>query len=167
MTALSIEQILVQDPHIVAIHPPLYTQIPKINLDYFDPETKDKVEKMTKIVTDYLSYPLIEDNFGANHPQRREWRKEMEQTYGELFSSYYSKNKLRGNVYGYTIQALRFLCLKAIGETKEELTRTVIDITHCLPDNYDLLSVTEKIQTMRLVEQKVYDYLTSIQILPI
>ncbi len=164
MTALSIEQILAQDPHVVMIHPPLYKNILSIDLGLFNSEKKNTVERMFQVVNKYLTYPLIEDNFGTNHPERREWRKEMEKLYGDSFTEYYQKNKLRGGVFGYTINALRAISLNALGEKKEDLTRKVIELTHLFPDQYDLLSSSQKIKTMRTVEEKVYDFLLYVQV---
>ena len=77
MTAFSIEQILAEDAHVVAIHPPRYEQMPQVDVTLFDPLRKDRVERMFQIVATYLSYPLIEDDFGSDHEARWEWRKSM------------------------------------------------------------------------------------------
>ena len=161
---ISIEKIVQEDPHIVAIHQPSYTHIPEVNVDLFLPETTQKVRKMSEIVRNYIGYPFIEDNFGICHTERRKWRKEMEEQYGEVFTSYYTKNKLRGSVYGYTINALRLMTINTLSEKREELTQRVINITHFFPHNYDLLEARVKIETMRTVEEKVYDFVQSIQV---
>ena len=160
----SIEQILGEDEHIVAIHAPKYDLIPEVNYSMFVAEARDKVRGMVRIVSEYMSYPLIEDNFGLSHNERRVWREQMEERHGELFISYYRKNKLRGNVYGSVVQALRLIAIKIEDiEQKEKLISRVIDITRFFPDNYDSLGASVKINTMRNVEEKVYDFLQTMQ----
>ncbi len=158
----NLELILQQDPHIIQIHPPLYAPVLEIDYNLFSEEKINTIKKMGEIVTNYLSYPLIEDNF-QNHEQRRAWRKTMEQTYGDEFTTYYQRNKIRGNSFGYTINALRSMEKNAKEPHKANLTQKIIEINLLYPHNYDSLSSTEKIKTIRTIETKVYALINSLQ----
>ena len=158
----NLELILQQDEHIIQIHPPLSAQVLEIDYNLFSEEKMSTIKKMSEIVTNYLSYPLIEDNF-QKHEQRRAWRKTMEQTYGDEFTSYYQRNKIRGNSFGYTINALRFMAKNAKDPHNENLIQKIIEINLLYPHNYDSLSSTEKIKTIRTIEEKVYALMKSLQ----
>jgi len=163
MTAFSIEQILAEDAHVVAIHPPRYEQMPQVDVTLFDPLRKDRVERMFQIVATYLSYPLIEDDFGSDHEARWEWRKSMQQTYGDRFQQYYQCNKLKGNSFGYTLNALRFVSTTILGEKKKEITKKIIELATSFPDTYNDLATVDKIKTIRDVEEKIYGIVTDLQ----
>ncbi len=161
---IPIEEIVRADPHVVAIHPPRYEQMPQVDITLFDPVRKERVERMFQIVATYLSYPLIEDDFGNDHEARWQWRKSMQQTYGDTFGQYYQCNKLKGNSFGYTLNALRFVSTAILGDKKEEITRKVISLATSFPDTYNDLATTDKIKTIRDVEEKIYGIMTSLQV---
>ena len=71
---------------------------------------------------------------------------------------------MKGNSFGYTLNALRFVSAIALGEKKEEITKKVIDLANTFPENYNFLATADKIQTIREIEEKIYGIVTDLQV---
>lgn len=79
--------------------------------------------RLIKLLRSYIDGPIITDSFNENqHPQRREWEKNLDQASPEA-NKYYSENKLARN---------RFLVLDhALGGSEETGSQTgLLDLDH-------------------------------------
>jgi len=93
-----IEDIVRNMPHIVAIHPTKYTELPEVDYSLL------KDNYLTRKVIDYIKiylteYPLIEDDFalGEGHTERRMWKLSLKKVCESEIRKCIEENKLRGN----------------------------------------------------------------------
>jgi hypothetical protein len=111
------EQILLEEPHIVAIHQPEEWKIPKIDrriLSY------DSEYNPIDSLEGYLRMRCIEDDFGGNHAARREWKTKMSRKY-DWFIDYLMSNALRfGNRIPTIVNDLSILKMTYKGSDQDK-----------------------------------------------
>ncbi|MBI2522858.1 hypothetical protein HYW19_00550 [Candidatus Woesearchaeota archaeon] len=160
MANKDLETILMQDLHVVAIHPVEEWNLPSLDeIGYslwvdIGPR-RLALERLYKL----LNGPYIEDNL-ENHELRRRWRTQMEEKY-PWFYSYYVDNALRVNTMVQVVQsAMRLLKRGYKGLRREEfeaLAQAAHQKTEEAASNYDSKSIYEKINAARQVKYAVYN----------
>ena len=75
------ERIMLEDPHIVAIHRDDPLEIPDIDLSLWEGDRGKDLEGIKR----FLAMPYVEDDFGTKHNDRRKWMDDLERRYGEDF----------------------------------------------------------------------------------
>ena len=160
--AKELEDILLTHKHIIKIeHDPRW-HIPDIDYSKFKPETTDISQGLVKILKKYLRSPYIEDDFEANHEDRREWRDRLEQQY-EWFHDFYENNVLK---YGNKCATLSLLFeliephyIASDTETFKELLKKADDLCNLDSLEYNQRSLQEKIGYIKQIKHAVYDVL--------
>ncbi|HSX49232.1 MAG TPA: hypothetical protein VLE44_03160 [Candidatus Saccharimonadales bacterium] len=86
------------------IIPPDKYDIPQsYDLDKFQPDEKVLIESSIRLLTSYLGYPIIKDNF-PDHEKRTAWReatsnrlRKNDEEKADLFEDFFKSNKMRRN----------------------------------------------------------------------
>lgn len=150
-----IEGILQEDPHILAVIDTPCVKIPSIDYALFPLAVREKALGKIEYLIQYLQAPIILDNFGINHKERRIWRDEMIKTYGDEFKLYYEHNKLRSNVL--TVCKSSITLLEMYHQGKDHAPIQFLELffhaTLPPPQEYDILPVKEKIELSNHVDK--------------
>lgn len=155
----TIEEIITSNPHVLQIIPA--PSQPENSIDYtaFNPNAQPNIKRIINLLNNYLKAPCIVDDF-QDHRERRVWREEMRQQYGEDFQTYYNQNSLRINRITAISINLEFFFfedrqyLKEKKETFYELTVNVINA--CPPKgSYDTNTTQEKLKIVDKIKHEI------------
>ncbi len=164
----TIEDLVRSEEHVLNIILPENQHDYIIDYTKFLPAQKTEVERIIKILTNYLKLPSIIDDF-KDHDQRRVWRDEMREKHGKDFRAYYDKNNLRMNcISAISINLEYFFCKKQpyLGQNQEtfyEKTETIIN--NCHPQGgYGTKTTQEKLQMVDKIKQGIRELLDFLSI---
>lgn len=158
-----IEDILRNDPHIIAILPSHYTTAPDVDTTVFEEHTRSRVEHLIHTLQHYLTAPSVVHTFKDRNEQR-DWYVGMKKRYGTRFTTFYDAQALRVA----TIAALRhnvemlFLRKQPYQGTKEEkfaeLTQKFLQATR--PEHgYLDKSIEERLEIVANIKHATYQIL--------
>ncbi len=167
LQAQDMERILMEDPHIVRIHPAEIWKSLDISLELWEEPTRESKEKCLKIIKEFLGYPYIEDDFGKDHLQRRDWWERKVKEHGEAFGHFVDKNALRAG-YAYFMLGSQFLGINQnyIGTNPQKYQEVLGEVFKGLPDKsiYHLMPTYMKIEVMKDFKLRVYNILEFLSI---
>ena len=155
-----IEELLLKDSHIVAIHHADDYDIPEINIALWSSEDRESCKIFLNGCIEYLNSPCIEDDFGSNHDARRAWKTDSSRP--KKVKEYYSKNALKYNKFVNISDALYELLRRYDGTNKRKFERLDSAVRKEIPaskDEYDMLATQQKIGVVKNVKDRLYDVL--------
>jgi len=163
----NIEETLMQDDlfreHFVAKHLTKYEFNGKINPAFLGKDSL--LDFMMNWLTDYINFPLIEDDFASKPDEyfaRKEWKEELIKRYGKSAKEYINNNKLRVNTSLQGVINLSEMVYKTdnkeypeIGKKAKEIERFTKSRSYYYPHKGMLYRMT----FIRKLEDKLYDLL--------
>lgn len=154
-----IERILLEDPHITAIHKDEW-DIPEIDYSNWAMGDSKYAQGSSDILKRYLGMPYIEDDFD-NHELRREWRTELEHKYS-WFKDYYEANSIRSAKLGavsITLEALEDDYIY-IGNNPEEFYKAIKQARElCKTIKKQDSTTPDRIKQIKELKKSVYNVL--------
>jgi|GEM_PF-2777202 len=164
MHNLSMEEIVRQDPQVTSITyaslPPLLNLDTEIEYNLFPQLQEREVKQDIQEIYTYLAGPIVQDNF-ERHPERRKWVEQMEKQYGQVFSDYIHKNKLRGNAITSVNGWASYLGDYYVGHQRERvegLLSSIERLSNCIADDQSLLQ--DKLNLLPLFDQTLIAYIS-------
>lgn len=159
----TIDELLHSEAHIIEIK--FDEEHKEYSIDYakFEPSQKTEIERVIKILTNYLKTPSIIDDF-KEHDDRRIWRDELCKKYGADFRTQYDKNSLRMNCISAISINLEFFFYKKqpyAGDKQEmfyQLTEDVINACHP-KGGYGTKTTQEKLEIVAEIKQEIKELL--------
>lgn len=152
------ERILLEDPHVKAIHHDEEWAPLEIDYNFWTEEWGEVQKGGIENLKRQLDYPYIEDDFGSSHNARRLWAKELEGKY-QWFRQYHKTNALRINFIFAILGTLGNLTIGYAGPNKDELANLIQETKNKHTKGYNLLPTTEKIKHVKQLKQATYDIL--------
>jgi len=157
-----IENILLREEHVVAVHYDAENEIPDIDLSLWSSRRAEYQKRRLSYLEEYLNLPyFIEDDFEDNHPVRRVWREKLESKYN-WFSILYEKNALRYNHLVLVAAAINSLDKEYMGSGMEEFSNLKGKLMSIIPkyaNEYDKMSTRQKIEHIKKIKNEVYSIL--------
>jgi len=153
---MTIEEILLQDPHIVRIEPGETWDFPEIDYSYFTHQDKEYVNDCITTLKDLLPNAYIVDNC-LNHRERRDWKWEIskKEEYNDTISEMFRRDSLRiNNIRGIT-SSVMLLTSCYIGPNKEKLELLEDEINNGWK-TYDTNTAEQKVMLVKSLKQKTY-----------
>ncbi|MBW2978267.1 hypothetical protein KY331_05460 [Candidatus Woesearchaeota archaeon] len=154
---MNIEEILLEDPHVINIHPGETWAFPELDYSLWAEEEREEAKDDLQCLKDFLEAPYIVDDFD-NHKARRAWRGEQEEKH-KWFNEYYQTNVLK---YGATavraIAPLRYIASGYTGNNKQKLIGLINEAQQMYGPSkeYVKLSTQEKVEFMRELKKKIF-----------
>ena len=129
---------------------PNKSEIPELE-SYIDPIVETSLRNLKELLIDWY---IIKDTF-KNDDSRAQWRRKIEAKYGETFSGFYERNKLRDNwrtmVYGW---------LETIGDhLKDEMALTLSRELFVSREEYRKMTLVQRITLVNQIESAALDYI--------
>ena len=115
-------------------------------------EAKDMVEA----IVNFINLPIIIDKFNQDHTSRREWRKEIENHYGQEALSFLKNNKLRVNSFTFInfffVRIDLYMRKNIIPENLLGKTNSIREQYSTVVRGYENMDIDEKVLTVKKLE---------------
>ena len=157
----SLEDILKKESHIISFWPGEKWEFHEPNLPLFEESNKDMVLMYFKILQKVLNGPYLIDDFKV-HTDRRNWRDEMVNKYGDKIHDFLYLNCLRVNRLTALLMVMgNFKSLNYRGNTDlyEQLINEIKMPLLNASKTYNDKSNSEKISYVKNLKKKTYDFL--------
>lgn len=158
-------KILLATPYIKEIIYDKSITPPQVDMDKFnnDEDSQHDVSFIIKILYDFLNKFYVIDTF-KNHVERRVWIQAMDKQYNNNVSAFLRGNALRKNSFGNIVatDVLWNLLLNAAKPKVKELLEPKIKnivVDRSFLDNYDTLTIDQKIKFAKDLKVKILDLL--------
>ena len=148
----SIEELLLADRHVVALHRFEHEAFPKI--DYLMWRSPTKAEREIIDLQIYIDSIGIEDDFGSDHSARREWRNS--QTNGQI-RNVVEYDSLRRHGFFHAREHVSELTEGYRGTKKDDLMVKYNNLLKGMPNDYKSLPIKQKLDFVNTVKQRSYD----------
>ena len=157
----NIEKILMNNDHIIKIHPAEEWEDFHLNSEKWNKSSKKLALKSAQILKEYLNMPYIEDNFGSEHHERREWEEKLESQYGNGMYEFLKNNALKGEFPYFTLTAQLMGLEEGYLEDKKDLKVKFDEIYETIPNkkDYHFMPTNEKIKNLKNLKNKIHSLL--------
>ena len=154
-----VEDVLLTDSHIVAIHQTRRLKIPAIDLLLWLKEQRETQEQRIRHCMEFLGLPLIEDDFTDGY-KRKEWIYQMERRYAN-FDDFYNRNALRYTYLNGLSMCVQGFSVGYEGTNPKQLGELIIGAETFIPpvQIYDCMVTPMKIRLVRGFKSKILDLL--------
>ena len=149
-----IEELLLLDQHVVALHRFEHEAFPKI--DYSMWRSPIKAEGEIIDLQTYINSVGIEDDFGSDHSARREWRNSQ---FDAQIQNMMEKDSLRRRGFLHALDHVSEITEGYHGTNKVGLIEKRDKLLEGMPDNYKVVPTEQKISFVNTVKQRAYNVL--------
>ena len=147
-----IEKLLIENPHVIAIHHYSHQAFPDIDTSQW--RSWKKAEREIGHIQDYIDSPCIEDDFETDHSSRRVWRDEVGKD--RRIREFLKNDPLRANNYDGVSYLIGELRRGYKGTNKAEFDNLKDMMFQDFPDGYDRLSFKEKLNLVNRTKERAY-----------
>jgi hypothetical protein len=154
-----IEKILSEEQHIIRIHPSEKWDDFLVDASYWPSEKRELAVKSARYIHDYMNFPYIEDDFGIDHFERREWQAEMVLDFGSELYYFFSRNSLKAG-FAYFVLGAQLMGIndQYIGPDNAGFKEKIRNVGKGLPPKKEYvleLSTEQKIETMHALKCRI------------
>ncbi len=155
----SIEDILIKEYQLKVVKPSQSFELPE-NLNFNSLEDvgvgEEDARNLVQSITDFENLPIIIDQFNQDHTARREWRKQIENRYGDDALSFLKRNKLRVNSFSF----INYLFARVDLGARKTKPSQLLDKLNRIRQNYGEIvrgyaemDIDEKVETVRKLDE--------------
>ena len=155
-----IEQVVRGDPHVVAIRPGGEWDLPAISPELWTPQFREMNKNSTAGLADFLTRPLIEDDFGQDNDARGRWRLEMQEK-DARFTELWEQNALPYSTLFGVVCNLANLAEGYVGLNPDDFEAARTQVTAAVPERipYHEMGSEDKIESVNALKQEVFQFL--------
>ena len=150
-----IEELLMENPHVVEIHHYSHPTFP--NIDTSQWISSKKAEREIGYIQDYIDSVCIEDDFGTDHASRRAWRDGIGKD--RKIRKLLQDDPLRANNYDGIDHHVEELRRGYTGSNKDRFDELKDKMFEDFPDEYGSLSFQDKLAVVNRTKERTYGIL--------